>query len=69
MVIIKEIKETCNRVDALVRERGDDEYMWEDAIAELGVPEDVGTVALALLHVAEGSQSRNVGERVKSLLQ
>ena len=63
-----EIKSVCNRVSALVRERDDEEFMWEDAIAELGIPGDKGTVVLALLFTAEGSFSRNVHERVSKYL-
>jgi hypothetical protein len=64
----REIKATCNRVDALVRERDSEEFMWEDAIAELGIQPEMGTVVLALLFTAEGSFSHNVHERVSQYL-
>jgi hypothetical protein len=63
-----EIINACKRVDALVKERNDEEFMWEDAIAELGIQNDVAVVVLALLYTAEGSFSPNVHERVQEYL-
>ena len=68
-MIIEEIKSTCNRVDALVRERDSEEFMWEDAIAELSIQPEMGVVVLALLTAKEELWSGHVCQQVKGLLQ
>jgi len=65
----KEIIETCNRVDALVRERDEDEFMWEDAIAEINIKPEMGVVVLALLFTARGDYCSSLSQEVESLLQ
>ncbi len=66
---VDEIKNTCIRVDALVRERDSDEFMWEDALTELGVQPKMGIIVLALLFAKEELWSGNVCRQVQSFLQ
>ena len=68
-MIIEEIKTTCNRVDALVRERDSDEFMWEDALVELNIKPEMGVVVLALLNAKEELWSGEVCRQVQGLLQ
>ena len=68
-MIIEEIKTTCNRVDALVRERDSEDFMWEDAIAELDIKPEMGVVVLALLTAKEESWSGAVCRQVQGFLQ
>lgn len=66
---LRQIKEVCACVDALVRKRDSEEYMWEDAITELGLHPEMGVVVLAILFAKEGMQSGDVCRQVQSFLQ
>jgi hypothetical protein len=65
---IQEIMNACRRVESIVEERDEDDFLWEDAIKECGFPEEDGLIILALLHTAHKLTSPYITGKIGDLL-
>ena len=63
-----EILEICQTVNELVLSHDDEDFSWEDAIAQLNLPSETAIIVLAILSVADRTSSVTLSEQVRTLL-